>query len=134
MGFIIDSGVIIHAERNGLPLHETLREYANSECLLSVITLSELLHGVERATTAKYRQERIRFLTPIIARYPIVPIDEETARVHAVIWADLLTRGEIIGLHDLWIAASCIRNGHAIVTLNERDFNRVPGLLVMGLG
>jgi tRNA(fMet)-specific endonuclease VapC len=133
VGFIIDSGVIIHAERKGLSLHETLREYATSECFLSVITLSELLHGVERATTAKFRQERIQFLTPIIARYPIISIDEETARVHAVIWADLLARGEIIGLHDLWIAASCIRHGHTIVTSNEREFNRVPGLMVKGL-
>src|ERR1017187_3405728 len=126
MGLVIDTGVTIEAERKRLRLSEILGDIPDSECFLSVITLSELLHGVERASTPQLRQKRIEFLNPILQRYPILPIDSEVARVHAVIWADLLSRGSMIGFHDLWIAATYIHHGHEIITLNQKDFRRVP--------
>ena len=37
-------------------------------------------------------------------------------------------RGTLIGAHDLWLAAQAIAGGHAMVTLNKREFARVSGL------
>lgn len=35
-----------------------------------------------------------------------------------------------LGAHDLWIAATCLEHGLAIVTANVREFQRVPDLAV----
>lgn len=40
----------------------------------------------------------------------------------------VLPYGEMIGLHDLLIAATALANGHAVATLNRKDFERIPGL------
>ena len=37
-------------------------------------------------------------------------------------------RSELIGAHDLWLAATCVGHGLSLVTLNGREFERVPGL------
>jgi tRNA(fMet)-specific endonuclease VapC len=34
----------------------------------------------------------------------------------------------MIGVHDSWIAATCLAHGLKLVTGNEREFKRVPGL------
>jgi predicted nucleic acid-binding protein len=34
----------------------------------------------------------------------------------------------MIGAHDLQIAATAIHHGHAVVTLNQQEFGRVPGI------
>ncbi|HUF62497.1 MAG TPA: hypothetical protein VMN36_10525 [Verrucomicrobiales bacterium] len=55
------------------------------------------------------------------------------ARCHAQLCADLLTAGQLIGTHDSWIAATGIAYGHAVVTANVDEFQRVPGLAVIPL-
>jgi predicted nucleic acid-binding protein len=62
-----------------------------------------------------------------------VPITEPVARVHAEVWAQLTAKGAVIGSHDLWIAASVLAQGFGVVTRNDRDFGRVPGLRVLAL-
>jgi len=54
----------------------------------------------------------------------------QIARARAHIRADLASRGEITGPNDLWLAASCVAHGLVMVTANEREFRRVPGLEV----
>ncbi|MBV9818664.1 MAG: hypothetical protein JOZ07_09975 [Solirubrobacterales bacterium] len=53
------------------------------------------------------------------------------ARAHADLWAHLVDRGQLIGAHDLWIAATAIAHGFAVATGNADDLQRVPGLLVI---
>jgi predicted nucleic acid-binding protein len=55
-------------------------------------------------------------------------ITEQVARVHADIWAQLTARGEVIGAHDLWIAATALAHGMGLATGNTREFKRIPGL------
>ena len=43
-----------------------------------------------------------------LARFPTLEIDLEVARTHAALWSDLAQRGEMIGVHDSWLAATCI--------------------------
>ena len=60
-----------------------------------------------------------------------IEITEPIARVHAEIWAQLAARGELIGAHDLWIAATALAHGMGVVTGNDTEFARVPGLRVI---
>ena len=97
---------------------------------LSVITASELLHGVHRAQDARAQTKRSRFVEAALARFPLLEIDLATAREHARVWAGLAARGQIIGPHDLWLAAACLAHGLTMATYNMREFERVPGLAV----
>jgi tRNA(fMet)-specific endonuclease VapC len=95
-----------------------------------VITVSELLHGVHRAKGAT-RARRNAFVEHLLAGLQAIPITEAVARVHADIWSGLAARGELIGAHDLWIAATAIANGLTVATHNNTHFARVPGLHVI---
>jgi len=38
--------------------------------------------------------------------------------------------GNLIGVHDMWLAAVCISRGLSIATANVREFGRVEGLQI----
>lgn len=130
MGVLIDASVLIDRERGRLDLSERIRGREQEEFFLSVVTASELLHGVHRARSSSVRARRSAFVEAVLERFPILPIDVATARSHARIWADLAAAGDLIGSHDLWLAATCLADGLALATGNARDFERVPGLEV----
>ena len=58
------------------------------------------------------------------------PLPEKAAEIYGFIRADLESRGEMIGNNDLWIAAHALASGLTLVTNNEKEFRRVPGLKV----
>ncbi|HET6402218.1 MAG TPA: PIN domain-containing protein [Candidatus Kapabacteria bacterium] len=128
MGFVSDKDVLINAERQRSHLADLVRRDPLAEYFISAITVSELFHGFERASNEKQRTDRRKFLDTVLSNFRVLPIDTEIAKVHATIWADLVARNEMIGLHDSWIAATCIYHGHSLITLNRRDFERVRGL------
>lgn len=102
----------------------------DEERAISVITVSELLHGVHRATRAQ-RVQRSAFVEHVLAGFEPVPITETVARVHAEVWADLSRRGQRIGAHDLWIAATALAHGFGVATGDRTDFRRIRGLRVL---
>ncbi len=128
MGVLIDASILIEHERGRLELEPHLDQRPDEEFFLSVISASELLHGVHHAVDAATRARRAAWVEAVLDRFPLLPVDMQTARAHAQIWADLSPRGQLIGPNDLWLAASCIANGLVMVTANERGFRRVPGL------
>lgn len=100
------------------------------ERAISVVTVSELLHGVHRATGAR-RNTRSAFVEHVLAAFEPIPITEPVARAHAQVWADLEGRGAVIGAHDLWIAATALAHGLGVVTHDRADFERIDGLRVI---
>ncbi|MGH3088311.1 MAG: PIN domain-containing protein [Rubrobacteraceae bacterium] len=66
----------------------------------------------------------------ILERFPMLAVEPATARSHSRLWAELMAEGQLIGAHDLWLAATCLSRGLTMVTANTREFDRVPGLLV----
>lgn len=130
MGVLIDASVLIENERQRLDLDRHLEHRRQEEFFLSVITASELLHGVHRAEDARRRARRSAWVEGILESFVVLSVDLGTARAHAQLWAELAARGQIIGPHDLWLAASCIAHGLTMVTANVREFDRVPGLQV----
>ncbi len=130
MGLLIDSSIFIAAERGRLTLATHLAGQEQEPMALSVITASELLHGIYRAEEPAHRMQRERLVEAILARFPVVEFDLAAARVHARLWAELAVRGEVVGAHDLLISASAIALDFQVATANARDFQRIPGLRV----
>jgi predicted nucleic acid-binding protein len=124
MALLIDTDLLIDLEHGSAATDGLL---GAEDCAISVITVSELLHGVLRASGAT-RARRGAFVEHLLAGLQAIPISEPVARVHAEIWSQLAERGEPIGAHDLWIAATAVAHGLGLVTRNQAHFERVPGL------
>jgi tRNA(fMet)-specific endonuclease VapC len=127
---LIDTSVLIDDERRGRGLQQLV---GDDERAISVVTVSELLHGVHRADSDARRVRRQAFVERLLAGIQPVPVTEQIARVHADIWARLEASGNTIGAHDLWIAATALGHGMRLATTNRREFERVPGLTVIAL-
>jgi tRNA(fMet)-specific endonuclease VapC len=129
VAILIDTSVLVDAERGG----STLERVASDEHLISVISVSEFIHGIHRAADGARRARRQAFVEQVLVELEALPITIEVARVHASIWAQLEAVGEVIGMHDLWIAATALAHGLQVATTNAREFERVPGLSVLTL-
>ena len=130
MGFLIDTSIFVAWERKQLTEDDVRRLAGDEDLALSAITASELLHGVHRGDSAQRRGRRQAFVDAILSTLPVLPIDLAVSRRHAQVWADLRARGEIIGAHDLLIAATALVHTLVLATRNQREFGRVEGLRV----
>ncbi len=128
MGVILDTSVLIAAERRTFRFEALLDSLGDEPIAISVITASELLHGCHRAADPGTRARRSAFVEAILDAVPVLSFGLADARRHAELWAELLHRGAMIGPHDLLIGATALARGYGIVTLNQRDFGRVAGL------
>lgn len=129
MAILIDTDMLLDTER-GVANPAVEHALGTESRAISVITVSELLHGVHRATGAR-RARRTAFVEHLLAEMRAIDITEKVARVHAEIWAALAAAGQLIGAHDLWIAATALAHGMPLATGNAREFTRVPGLWVI---
>jgi predicted nucleic acid-binding protein len=130
MGLMVDTNVFIRFEKSGKaidlsPWEPSERVYA------SVVTVSELLMGVHRADTEERRQRRSAFVEAIISGVGVLEFTIGCARVHAAIYAELAKKGQMIGAHDLMIAATARHHDLSILTDNVDEFSRVPSLRVI---
>jgi tRNA(fMet)-specific endonuclease VapC len=131
VGTLIDSSVLIAVEGEALDLGAARLAHADEPVAIAAITASELLHGVQRATTAAQRQRRETFVERLLAAQPVFPFDLVTARIHASLWAGLGAKGTQVGAHDLVIGATAIAVGYRVTTRDRRSFAKIPGLEVV---
>jgi len=127
--YLLDTNICIYIRRRR-PLQVLARfeQLKPGEAALSVVTCGELMYGA-----AKLRPTppgAAKQLEEFLALVGVLPLDAECGRRYGELRAHLESRGEIIGNHDLWIAAQAIRAGLIVVTNNEREFRRVPGLKI----
>lgn len=131
MGIVLDSSVLIAAKKRRFHLRRLFEDHPEEHFLMAAISASELLHGVERARPPSRKANRRKAVEHYLETIAIVDFDLAVARQHAAIWAQLEKAGTIIGAHDLIIAATARYLGSKLVTLNEREFKRVPGLRLL---
>lgn len=94
---------------------------------ISVVTLAELLYGVRLSSKPAQNREA---LGAFIKYVSVFDWPEDAAEDYAEIRAHLQKKGQMIGANDLMIAAHARSVGAVLVTNNEREFRRVPGLKV----
>ncbi|KAF0145494.1 MAG: hypothetical protein FD156_775 [Nitrospirae bacterium] len=130
MGVIFDTSVLIAIERGSFRIEKLVEGREGEKFGISVITVSELLHGVHRADSEKRRLKREAFVEKIIETFPIYNFDLSAARIYARVWATLAKKGINIGAHDLIIAATAVSLGFSVVTSDMRDYSKIKGLKV----
>jgi len=127
---MVDTNVFIRFEKTGKAIDFTAWE-SSQRIYVSAVIVSELLVGVHRADTEERRQRRSAFVEAVISRIGVLDFTVAAARVHAEIHADLAKKGQLIGAHDLIIAATARCHNLSLLTDNVEEFARVPGLHVI---
>jgi predicted nucleic acid-binding protein len=135
MGLVLDSGVLIAAERDARPVSDLLitlaHQHGETEIVLSSITVIELEHGLHRARTAGQARKRREYLDTVFAAIPVEPFTREMAQLAAKIDAEARGAGRTIPFADLLIGATALHFGYAVGTRNLRHFQMVPNLTVI---
>jgi len=135
LGLILDSSVIIAAERKRQTIEEFLtsigQRFGEIEIAISAVTLAELVHGVARANTPEIRTARRAFINELKKHVPVHPVTDSTAEIAGQISGEQAAKGITLPADDLLIGASAIEQGYGVVTLNARHFGKIPGLHVL---
>ena len=94
---------------------------------ISVVTRGEAEFGLAKSRPKRLTYERMRLL---LATVPTLPLTERALPHYIAARNELERRGTPIGVNDLWIAAHALGDALTLVTNNEREFRRIPGLVI----
>lgn len=125
--YLLDTNICIYVIKHR-PI-EVLSKF--NECsgrmAISSITLAELLHGCEKSQKVEHNTRQVE---DFCSRLEVLEYGASAAQHYGAIRANLEKSGQTIGVNDLHIAGHARSLGLSVVTNNEREFQRVQGLLV----
>jgi len=126
--YLLDTNICIYIrQKNPEQVLRRFRRLHPGEAVLSVITYGELLYGAAKSGHRAMALERLRELVRLL---PAMALPEAAAENYGTVRAELESKGDLIGNHDLWIAAHALAAGLVLVTNNEREFRKVRGLKI----
>jgi tRNA(fMet)-specific endonuclease VapC len=126
--FLLDTDICIHIrQQRPATVLARFRRLRAGEAAISVVTYGELLDGVEKS---RLREQGSRQMTELASLLPVLALPAHAGVTYGAIRAALEAKGEIIGNNDLWIAAHAKAAELILVTNNEREFRRIPGLKI----
>jgi predicted nucleic acid-binding protein len=137
MGLILDSSVLIAAERQGKNARQVLtaiaKEIGETEVGISVVTLIELAHGAARADTPERKSKREKFIEELMIAMPVYPVNASMALRAGQLDGQNQARGVRVPLPDLLVGVTALELGYSVGTSNLRHFRQVTGLSVIQL-
>lgn len=126
--YLLDTDICIYITKHNPPaVRERFARHAASELAMSTITFGELRFGAEKS---QRRKQAITALQHLEGLLQVAALPPSAGEHYGQIRAALEKSGRLIGNNDLWIAAHARAEGWIVVTNNEREFKRVPGLKV----
>jgi tRNA(fMet)-specific endonuclease VapC len=125
--YLLDTNIVIYViKRRPAPARALFNQHAG-HMAISVVTLAELLHGVEKSSDPA---ANLAVVEDLCSRLEVLPYLPKAAQHYGSIRAALERLGTPIGVNDLHIAAHARSEGLTLVTHNTREFARVPALQV----
>ena len=135
MGLVLDSSVLITAERKGQNAEQVLREIAmrmpGEDVAISVVIAMELMHGAVRADSPERRALPLLFLDELMTAVPVHPVTVRVALRAGQIDGENAARGVRVALADLLIGATALELGYRVATGNLRHLRMIDGLAVV---
>lgn len=125
--YLLDTNILSHLvkEPSGF-VARRIAAVGEAKVCTSLIVACELRFGAVKKGSAKLSAQ----LEVILSALEILPLEEPVDRHYADIRNQLHLIGQPIGHNDLLIAAHARSLRMIMVTHNEREFSRVPGLMV----
>jgi tRNA(fMet)-specific endonuclease VapC len=125
---MLDTDICIYIiKRKPLHVLERLESIQPDQLSMSAITFAELMNGAKKSQRVEANVSRLNALGEILE---ICSFDQQAAIAYGDVRSSLEKRGEVIGPHDLLIAAHALSLDRILITNNEREFKRVEGLKV----
>ena len=128
MRYMLDTNICIYIIREKpIKVLKKLRTFDLSDIVISAITHSELEYEVAKSNR---RQENHGALIKFLAPLEIVSYDDKAAADYGQIRTRLEKKGTVIGAMDMLIGAHARSIPVTLVTNNQKEFRRIPGLRV----
>lgn len=128
MRYLLDTCVISDFVKGEAGTILKLKQTSPPDVAISAITVMELRYGL--ALNPQRAQKVEPVIDGLLSSATILPFSTEEAEQAAQIRADLKAQGRPIGPYDVLIAATALRHHLIMVTSNQREFERVPGLSI----
>lgn len=126
MQYLLDTCVISDFVKGDLGTQARLKQTPPTDIAVSVITVMELCYGL---LNNPQRAQKIKpTISTLLNSVNILPLSTAEAEQAAQIRSFLKKQGQPIGAYDLLIAATALQHNLLMVTANQREFDRVPGL------
>jgi len=127
MKFLLDTDSCIYALKQNVAVLQRLLAQRPEDIAVSVITEAELRTGAAKSTSAA---KSLRLVENFLRPLAILEFTSNDAAWYAQVRAKLERAGTPIGPLDTLIAAQAVGRKLVLVSNNEREFGRVPGLHV----
>ena len=127
MFFLLDTNIINDLVRD--PHGKVSRKISTlglARIATSIIVRCEIEFGLVKNGSTKLRKQ----LETILSAIEVIHFSSPAHEKYGELRAALMRTGKPIGPNDLFIAAHALSLGAILVTNNEREFSRVPGLKV----
>lgn len=128
MIYLLDTNMVSYIIKGRSPAArarlEALRLHRDHEACVSIITVSEILHGLEKIGASPQRSKAIELFFSTLSVYVW---DYPAAQAYGVLRATQETSGKTLGPYDMQIAAHAIALKATVVT-HDNGFHRVFGL------
>jgi tRNA(fMet)-specific endonuclease VapC len=121
---ILDTGVLIAAERGGVELDTVVAD--DDDAAIAALTVAELLTGVELADD-RNKPRRQQFVDDLLTVLPVEDYTTDVARVHSRLLAQVRSGGQPRSAYDLIIAATASATARTVVT-TDAGFDSLPGV------
>jgi tRNA(fMet)-specific endonuclease VapC len=122
---LLDTDTCIYALKRNASVLDRLLSRSRADVAVSVITEAELRTGAAKSSSAV---KTLRLVENFLRPLTVVEFTSADATTYAQLRAKLERAGTPIGPLDTLIAAQAVFRKLVLVTNNEREFGRVPGL------
>jgi len=129
LSFLLDTNVCI-AFLNGRDkgVRDKLLAMDPETVRLCSVVRAELLYG---ARNSDHVDANLGRLKEFLAAFESLPFDDACADHYGIVRAQLRRGGQMIGPNDLLIATIALANDQTLITRNQQEFHRIPGLRVV---
>ncbi len=125
--YLLDTNILSDLVKNPQgKIANKIESVGESLVCTSIIVAGELLFGAQKRQSQKLTNQ----INLILSAINIIAFETPAERLYAEVRAELESSGNLIGPNDLLIAAHCLALNCIMVTGNDREFERVPGLKV----
>ena len=125
--YMLDTNTVIYALKDRpAKVRAAFKKHAGEMCLSS-ISLGELIYGAEKSARV---EQNLKVIESLAARLVIEAFNTQAAMHFGQLRAELARSGKLIGPYDMMIAGHARALGLILVTNNQREFGRVPGLRI----
>ena len=128
MIYLLDTCVISDFIKGEVNTLYRIKNISPSEIAVSTITIMEIEYGL--ALNPKLAKKIKPIISDLLATIDVLDFTRNDASQVALTRALLKQQGNPIGSYDILLAGTALNNKLIMVTANEKEFNKIPGLKV----